>query len=228
MADWGSIAKDVAKAAPILGNLLPGVGTVAGIGVGAVASIVASALGVPADPDSVATALQNDPDAYVKLKTAELDNKAKLAELSITQENNRALAANAQYASEAADRDSARKLAAATPRDFMRPMLAIALMLMTAYIIWAIFGGHADSVIKDTTAALTVGTLIGYVLSENKQVLGFYFGMTRDATLTNAKVADFATSPGSVTSEPTKTTVSVASNPPVQVATDTSNVYRGS
>ncbi|HDR8859872.1 TPA: hypothetical protein QDA74_001642 [Burkholderia territorii] len=78
-------------------------------------------------------------------------------------------------------------------------MLAIILMALTTYIVWAVLGGHAGGVIKDSTAALTVGTLIGYVLSEAKQVLGFYFGMTKDASAQTQTITQFAVSPGAVT-----------------------------
>lgn len=98
MSTWGDIAADVAKAAPILGNLLPGVGTIAGAGVGAVASIVASALGTTPDPDAVKTALANDPEAYAKLKQAELDNKATLATLALQREQAQLAADTAQLA----------------------------------------------------------------------------------------------------------------------------------
>ncbi|WP_260426645.1 hypothetical protein [Burkholderia sp. Bp9142] len=145
------------------------------------------------------SALATNPDAIVKLKQAELDHERDLAQIAASREAALWAAQTAQYSAEAADRDSARQLAAKQSKDFMRPLLAIVLMGLTVYIVWAVMGGHADSVIRDTTAALTVGTLIGYVLSENKQVLGFYFGTTREASATNAKVADFATAPGMVT-----------------------------
>lgn len=193
MSTWSDIAGIVGKAAPVIGGLLGGP---AGAAVG---GLIASTLGTDNSPDAVSAALAGNPDAIVKVQELQTNAKVQLQQLTVTAEQNRMLAANAQYSAEAADRDSARKLAAQQPKDFMRPLLAIVLMTLTAYIVWAVMGGHADGVIKDTTAALTVGTLIGYVLSENKQVLGFYFGMTQDSSRTNAVVRDFAVAPGSVT-----------------------------
>lgn len=117
MANWGDVAATVAKVAPILGNILPGVGTVAGLGVGAAASIVASALGVSADPDSVMSALKNDPDALAKVRTAELDNQTQLAQIAMQREQNSLAAQTAQYQADAADRASARNLASEDKED---------------------------------------------------------------------------------------------------------------
>jgi hypothetical protein len=191
--DWKDIANAVGKAAPILGTALGGpIGGLAG-------ALVASALGTENTPDAVSKALEADPASLEKLKEAELANKTQMQQLLVQQEQNRMQFSLNSYQAEAADRDSARKLAAQQPKDFMRPLLAIVLMALTTYIVWAVLGGHAYDEIKDTTAALTIGTLIGYVLSEAKQVLGFYFGMTQDSAHTNAVVRDFAVSPGSVT-----------------------------
>lgn len=215
MSTWSDIAGIVGKAAPVIGGLLGGP---AGAAVG---GLISSALGTDNNPDAVSAALAGNPDALVKVQELQTNAKVQLQQLAVTAEQNRMLAANAQYSAEAADRDSARKLAAQQPKDFMRPLLAIVLMTLTAYIVWAVMGGHADGVIKDTTAALTVGTLIGYVLSENKQVLGFYFGMTQDSSRTNAVVRDFAVAPGSVTTSSSAPSQS-------QVHKQTPDVFQGS
>lgn len=236
--NWSDLAPIIARAAPLLGSALGPIGTIAG---GAVGAIISSVTGTPADnPDAAAAAIAADPTLLEKLREAELANQATLAQVALQQKQAELAAQTAadaqitaQYQAEAADRDSARKLAAQQPNDFMRPLLAIILMGLTSYIVYAVMGGHADSVIKDTTAALTVGTLIGYVLSEAKQVLGFYFGMTQDGARTNAVVRDFAVSPGSVSpalaAPAAVTTVQTDSNPPqkVTVGPAQSDVYRG-
>ncbi len=199
MSTWGDVAAAVSKFAPILGNAVPGVGTVVGAGVGLAASVIAKELGTDPTPDSIMTALASNPDAIVKLKQAEMDHERDLAQIVAQREQAQLAYQQSIYASEAADRDSARQLAAKQSKDFMRPLLAIVLMGLTVYIVWAVIGGHAYNIIRDTTAALTVGTLIGYVLSENKQVLGFYFGMTKDAATQTQTITQFAVSPGSVT-----------------------------
>jgi hypothetical protein len=193
MMEWNQLKGIIGKAAPILGTL---VGGPAGAAVG---GLIAAGLGVDSTPDAVGDALLKNPDAYVKLQEIEANSKVQLQQLTVTAEQNRLAAGTAQYAAEAQDRDSARKLAAQQPNDWMRPMLAIGVLLLTAYIVYQIMSGGAESIIKDTTAALTVGTLIGYVISELKQVYGFYFGMTKDAAVQSQAIADFAVSPGSVT-----------------------------
>ncbi|WP_186055204.1 hypothetical protein [Burkholderia gladioli] len=207
MSTWGDVASAVSKFAPILGNAVPGVGTVVGAGVGLAASVIAKALGTDPSPDSIMTALAADPDAVVKLKQAEMDHERDLAQIAAQREAAALAAQTAQYSAEAADRDSARKLAATQPRDWVRPTITFGLLFGAVAILVFVFKGDS-AILRDSTTSLTVGTVIGYWFNELKQTLAFWFGTTRDATLTNAKVADFAVSPGSVTApgSPSKTT----------------------
>ncbi|WP_186076123.1 hypothetical protein [Burkholderia gladioli] len=207
MSTWGDVASAVSKFAPILGNAVPGVGTVVGAGVGLAASVIAKALGTDPSPDSIMTALAADPDAVVKLKQAEMDHERDLAQIAAQREAAALVAQTAQYSAEAADRDSARKLAATQPRDWVRPTITFGLLFGAVAILVFVFKGDS-AILRDSTTSLTVGTVIGYWFNELKQTLAFWFGTTRDATLTNAKVADFAVSPGSVTTpgSPSKTT----------------------
>ena len=188
-ANWGDIARDISKAAPLLGNLLPGVGTIAGAAVGGVAAIVASALGVPADPDSIQTALANDPDAYVKLRTAELDNKVALAQIALQQ---------AQIGVQ--DLDSARKLAMAQPTDYTRQIITYLFLALVALIVVGMFFvPAAQALLKDNVGSLAVGTVIGYIFNELKQVLAFWFGATSDTSSSQQQITAAALSPGTVT-----------------------------
>lgn len=164
---------------------------------------VAQAVTGQSAPDAALAALQADPNLALQFQKAVLEQQAQLAQINAQAQQAQLSYEKDIYTAEAADRDSARRLAAQQPKDWMRPLLAITLMGLTTYIVVAILGGHADGVIKDTTAALTVGTLIGYVLSEAKQVLGFYFGMTKDAAAQTQTITQFAVSPGSVTPAPT-------------------------
>ncbi|MFJ3486564.1 hypothetical protein ACIPL1_24645 [Pseudomonas sp. NPDC090202] len=191
--NWSDIGKAVGAAAPMVGTLLGGP---AGAAVGA---LVSSALGVPNDPESVNAVLATNPDALAKVQELQLNAKVQLQQLAVTAENNRLQAEAAQYSAEAADRDSARKLAAQQPRDFIRPSVTIILLLGALLIIAAIFMGWNRDVITDPTAAITVGTVMGLWFSELKQVLGFYFGMTKESQKQNAAITDFAVAPGTVT-----------------------------
>lgn len=76
--DWRDIASAVGKAAPMLGTLLTGP---AGAAV-AVGGMIASALGTGAAPDEVAQALATNPDAAVRLRQIEADNRVQLQGLT--------------------------------------------------------------------------------------------------------------------------------------------------
>lgn len=191
--NWSDVGSFVGKAAPMVGTLLGGP---AGAAVGA---LVASALNVNADPDSVGAMLAGNPDALMKVQELQVNAKVQLQQLAVTAENNRLQAEAAQYAAEAADRDSARKLAAQQPKDFIRPTVTLVILLGTLLIIGAVFMGWNKEILTDPTASLTVGTVIGLWFGELKQVMGFWFGMTKESQKQNATITDFAVAPGTVT-----------------------------
>lgn len=75
--DWSAVGKQVALAAPVLGTALAGpVGAAAG-------ALVAAAFGVDAQPDVVAEAVKNDPDAALKLKQIEHSHDEALRAMDI-------------------------------------------------------------------------------------------------------------------------------------------------
>ncbi|MGF6641789.1 hypothetical protein [Paraburkholderia sp. MM6662-R1] len=231
MSTWGDVASAIAKGAPLLGSLVPGVGTVVGVGVGAAASIIASALGVPADPDSITAALKNDPDALAKVRQAELDNQSKLAEIAMQREQNVLAADTARYAAENADRASARQLAASQPKDYTRQIITYLLLAITGVVVWFIFSGHSESLIRDPSSAITVGTVLGYLFNELKQTLAYWFGSSRDSSENQRTALEAAVSPGTViTGNPSQvTTVRASGNAPQNVtAAPADDVYRGS
>ena len=191
--NWSDIGNIVGRSAPMVGTLLGGP---AGAAVGA---LVASALNVPNDPGAVNAALAGNPDAMVKIQELQLNARVQLEQLAVQIETTRIQAEGAQYSAEAADRDSARKLAAAQPRDIVRPTLTFIMLLGSLFIVVATLVGWATDVIKDPTAALTVGTVLGLWLGMTKEVMGFWFGMTKESQKQNAIVTDFATQPGTVT-----------------------------
>jgi hypothetical protein len=74
--NWNSIKETVGKVAPLAGTLLGGP---AGAAVG---GLISSALGVENSPDAVAAAL-NDPDAVVKLKELESNERQHLLQMQL-------------------------------------------------------------------------------------------------------------------------------------------------
>jgi len=195
--NWSDVGNIIGRAAPVVGTLLGGP---AGAAVGA---LVSSALGVQNDPESVNAALASNPDAIVRIQELQTNAKVQLQQLAVTAENNRLQAEASQYAAEAADRDSARKLAAAQPRDIIRPTITILVLCGALFMVLAVFLGWSSEMLKDPVASLTVGTMIGVFFGELKQVMGFYFGMTKESQKQNAIVTTFAVEPGTV-SKPEK------------------------
>jgi len=80
--DWGDVKGVLGKAAPLVGSLLGGpVG-------GSVGAMVANALGVENSPDQVLKELKNNPDALVKIKTLESEERIALRKLTVEQASN--------------------------------------------------------------------------------------------------------------------------------------------
>lgn len=93
--DWAGIGKSIAKTAPILGAVLGGpVGAIAAAG----GAILGSVLGVEPDPNAVQSTLAANPEAYAKVREAELQYQGKLIDLQAEQV--RAELANVQGARE--------------------------------------------------------------------------------------------------------------------------------
>lgn len=191
--NWSDISSIVGKAAPVIGGLLGGP---AGAAVG---GLVSSVLGVENTPAAVSAALAADPQALAKVQEAEINAKVQLQQLMVTAANNVMLARNAQFAAEAADRASARDLAAKQPNDHIRPALTVLLLLGTFFMTAAIFSGLMDGQLRDATISLTAGTVIGAVLTMTKEALSFWFGTTQTAQHSATAMQQFATAPGTVT-----------------------------
>lgn len=206
---WNDIAEAVSPNAPLVGRLL------GGSAADAVGSLAAAALGAEATPDAVSAALSADPQAAaLVLKELETNARAQLQQLAVTAEQYRLQAATAQYAAKraAAVRDGARKRAAAhQPNDWVRPTVTLLLLAGAVGIIVCVFSGLAEGLLRDATASLTIGTVIGYWFNELKQTLAFWFGTTGEAQRSSAEVLNFAVSPGSVT-EPGEEIVSKVSS----------------
>ncbi len=75
--DWSDLGKSIAKMAPILGSALGPGGTVIG-------GLISSAFGgVADDPEELSKLIAADPQAAVKLREIELNNKTELERLAI-------------------------------------------------------------------------------------------------------------------------------------------------
>ncbi|MBN3777455.1 hypothetical protein G3O06_07805 [Burkholderia sp. Ac-20345] len=205
--NWSDVAPIIAKAAPLLGSALGPLGTIAG---GAVGAIISSVTGTPADdPAAAAAAIQADPALLEKLREAELTNQATLAQIALQQRQAELVAQTAadaqitaRYQVVAADRDSARRLAAKQPSDWMRPTLGCAIVLATIGVVFLVLLGFADGTLRDPVIAATAGGLVMYFLKESDKVTSFLFGATSEATAQTRTITKFAVSPGAVTADP--------------------------
>jgi hypothetical protein len=234
MSTWGDVAATVAKVAPIVGNLLPGVGTAAGVGVGAVASIVASALGTAADPDSVMAALKNDPEALAKVRQAELDNQSKLADIAMQREQNRLAAETAQQQAQFADLQNARQYATQN-NDHTARNLAYLYTVALFCTIAAHLGILVMKVAIEPLAMSLISTLEGVLVTMAVKTSEFFTGGSRSADQLASQFAQFATAPGTVTAPTVSApqTVTTIQTPPMQPQTVTiapaeRDLYRGS
>lgn len=191
--NWSDIGKAVGSAAPLVGTLLGGpAGAVVG-------SVIANALGVKDDPEAVSVALSSNPEAFARIQELQITQKTELEKLSLQARANELEYERSQYAAEAADRDSARKLAAQQPHDFIRPSITLVMVGGTLFIMVAIVLGWANDALGNPIVTGTACTLIGLWMGLTKESMGFWFGMTKDAQKQNAAITDFATQPGTVT-----------------------------
>ncbi|MCG9624181.1 holin family protein [Vibrio mediterranei] len=98
---WESVKSLIATAAPMIGTVIGGP---AG---GAVGAMVASTLGVENTPEAIEQELRNNPDALLKLKQLESDERIKLQELALShskiESEERKLAITTQAATQQAE-----------------------------------------------------------------------------------------------------------------------------
>lgn len=193
--DWSSVGNAIAKSLPILGTV---VGGPAGAAIG---TLVASALGVDNNPEAVSAALVNDPASIVKLKELEANTQVQLQQLFVQAQQNQLQYELGQYQAEVSDRNSARQLAAQQPRDITRPTIAFLFIVGAIIIIGLVFSGVSENLLRDPTASLTIGTVVGFWFNEMKQVLAFYFGTTREANKQSSEITRFAVSPDMLVAE---------------------------
>jgi hypothetical protein len=170
---WKDVGATVANVAPLLGTILGGP---AGAAIG---GVVAAALGAANEPQAVLQAVQSNPDAAVKLRAIELDHDAHIKDLAFQTMKAQLDASTAADSTDAADRASARQRQVAV-RDLTTPTLAwiiVGATLATACAV--VLGFVSPGTLKDPTSASLIGTTLGYLISEAKQVVAYYFGSSK-------------------------------------------------
>jgi hypothetical protein len=153
---WKDISNAVAQFAPLLGSV---VGGPAGAGVG---NIIASALGVENKPDQILAAIQTNPDAAVKLKQLEFDNKSDLEKLQIEKTK-----------AELADKQDARSN---HKHSLMPSVLSCVLSLVIVGIIYLLFYSEPPEGSRDV-----LFMVLGVVIKEWGGAMQYWFGTTRSS-----------------------------------------------
>lgn len=158
--NWKSIGeKVVSMGLPMLGSVLGGP---AGAEVG---GMVASALGCDADPKSVDKAIRQDPEAFLKLRQAEMENDYRIRELYL------------------ADRQNARArevgiVQATGEKETNLYVLAwVTVIAFFATVITVIVVDLPTS----EASKIVMSMLFGALVSGFKDVLGYFFGSSKSS-----------------------------------------------
>jgi len=171
--DWSKVVGLVKSAAPILGTCIGGpAGTAVGGLAGGAISLIASAFGIEdADnPEAVYEAIKADPDAVIKLKTIELNNKTELERIALQRDQ-------AQLADIQNARTREIEMAKATgKKDINLYVLA-----------WTIVAGFFGSVVLLTFVELpesssqAIFLLCGALIAGFGSVMNYFFGTTKSS-----------------------------------------------
>jgi hypothetical protein len=171
-----SLATMLGTVAPTLATMLGG--PLAGTAVAALEG--AFGLQPGGGSDAITKVVQGGgmtPDALAAVRAADQKHAEVLAQQGIDLAKLNADHEAAMAQSDAGDRDSARKREIAV-RGTTTPALAWLVVAASVALGAAVVLG---AVTKDPAQATLVGTVIGYVFSEAKQVLAYYFGTTADS-----------------------------------------------
>lgn len=158
------IGTAIAAIAPTIAGLFGG--PLAQMGVTAVEGALGLAPGTAtSNPDAVIAAI-NNPDAAVKLAQIDADLKTKLMQGGI------------DLAKMGIDDTANARNREVLTKDFMPKLLGLGTMitflLVIGSIIWAIVAGKMPTL--STTDSILLGSILGYVVNDHKQVLAYYFG----------------------------------------------------
>jgi hypothetical protein len=189
MSGWSDALGVVEKLAPTIATCVGG--PLAGGAISALESV----FGLTPKPDAttddrqsaIAAAISGaTPEQLAAMRKADQDYSARMAEAGFKDVETLASLS-------VQDRVSARNMQSTT-RSMMPPVLASAIIAGSLAAAGAILSGKVSY--ANTTEATMVGTVIGYLFSEAKAVLAFYFGSTRDTEQANELLAKSTPSSG--------------------------------
>lgn len=174
LSSLGTIAKQV------LGTVAPTILAAVGGPFGAIAAAVLhAALGTSTDVDANTALTGASQDTLLKVKTAELDLKGKLAELGVQEDQLR-------YA----DIASARTMEGTT-KSITPTILSYCVMAAALGAFLGVVGGFVK-IPTDPQTALIYGSVLTFLVTESKAVLSFWFGSSQGSQAKDATIADIA------------------------------------
>lgn len=160
----------IGSIAPTLATMLGG--PLAGTAVAALEGAFGLTAGAGADAVTSAASAGMSPEAIAAVRAADQKHLEQLQQQQIDVDQINADYDKAMAATDAGDRDSARKREMAI-RGFTTPALAWLIVSSSVALAVAVVTGH---VTDDPKQAVLVGTVIGYMFNESKSVLAYYFG----------------------------------------------------
>jgi|LGVF01.1.fsa_nt_gb uncharacterized membrane protein len=165
--EWKDIGQTIGKVAPMLGTLLAPATGGASIAIGA---LVSSVLGVENEPQAIADAIKNDPEALIKIKELEFKEQeslrsqvlelAKLESAKYDKAHDTYQSKN-EMADEVAKQIIARNL----------PLIGILVVLNVAIVYF--FKENATLI---AIASNVIGISIGNLFAERQSIVNFFFG----------------------------------------------------
>jgi hypothetical protein len=190
--NWDSVKGAIGTIAPWIA------GTVGTPVAGAAVGLICNALGLDSSkgtPAAIMGALSGaTPAQLLALKEADNGHAETMKKLGFDHVDMLASLAVKSDEIDANDRDSARKLAE-SGKDNTARNLAYGVILAAMASAGAVLGGFASTVMKDATTAAMAGSIVGYLFSEAKQVLAFYFGSSAGSQAKDATIKAMADNP---------------------------------
>jgi hypothetical protein len=179
LSDFGSKAKQ------LLATIAPLIGTAVGGPLGAAAgALLSNALGTPAgDTKAAETALLSaNPEMLLKIKSAEEAFQVQMKTLGVTEEQ-------LQYADVANARAMQVQLKSTTPT-----ILSYIVLGVMAVSFLGVLTGLMP-VPNNPQAAVIYGSVLTYLLTESKAVLGYWFGSSIGSDKKTDALTDIAKAP---------------------------------
>lgn len=164
---WSDIGKTIGKVAPMLGTLLAPATGGASLAVGA---LISSVLGVENEPEAIATALKNDPDAFLKLKELELKEADGLRTQVLALAKLESEKYNKAHDTYQTKNDMADKVAL---QIIQRNLPIIAILVLTNVAVVHFFKDNATLI---AIASNVIGISIGNLFAERQAIVNFFFG----------------------------------------------------